>query len=341
MDWKQATILTLLLYFLILIVFSISISWYESKRRDSLYDSPIGIYKDIFNVEERWNQLFKVFFVTGLGLSVVLALSVYGVQGIIVGSLLGVLPPLLLQMNESWRKPSIHIIGVRAVKYPKKVYVIGNRKDEKEPANAIGLHVTIKNDGRTTAKGCKVRLVSDLGETTRYPTRWSSGNRETYDLAPGEEADVDLLWVGLRTYGVESPTPFRDDDESDEPPGNYETEPRHELEGREHRLSIEADAENMRPVTRRVSIHDEWKTHIPNDIVNSTQEWEYLSLLKKGREDCVVYYDERSGEQVEMPLTQDLAILRNFEEFKPENINVRSSETYEEALQRVLDISTY
>ncbi|MCF2208646.1 hypothetical protein KVP02_13470, partial [Halobacterium salinarum] len=223
MDWIQATLLTLLLYPSVLIVSLILVSWYESKRRNSLYDSPTSIYKDIFNFEERWHQLCKVFLVTGAGLSIVLGLSLYGVPGIIIGSLLGVLPPLLLQMNESWRTPSIRVTGVRAVKYPKKVYVVGNRKDEKKPANAIGLHVTVKNDGRTTAEGCKVRLVSDLGEKTRYPTRWTSGNRETYDLSPGEEEDIDLLWVGLRTYGVASPTPFRADDESDEPPGNYET----------------------------------------------------------------------------------------------------------------------
>lgn len=338
----MAIITVISFYLCALIVSYIFVTWYRLKKRGSIHNGAREIFWETLGIEHRWYQLTKVAIVTTIGLAVIFTLSIYGVKGIIIGSLLGVLPPLLLQMNESWRKPNVVVSEVTATKYPSKVYIYGSQKDRRSPENAIGLHVKVRNDGRTTAKNCKVSLVSDVGEDTQYATRWSEGNYIHYDLAPGETKQLDLLWIGLRNYKVQTPNPFRDqDNEQNDPPGDYSKDYRHELEGRKQRLEIRADADNMRPVSRSLIIDGEREIRVPQDIIDISSEWEFVSLLKRGQEDCIIYYNERGQEIVELPFNEDLGILPNYDEFQPDRFYIRDRETYEEAISRTMTIRRY
>jgi hypothetical protein len=272
-------------------------------------------------------------------ITLIAAASRLGVDGVVIGSMLGVLPPTLFQLNKTLSKPNVILEDVYVTEYPGRWYVFGTDRDDVKAMNSICLHAELKNTGSRTAEDCSIKLQSPDFSSQKYHTRWSNSNFVTRDLSPGEKQTVDLLWITLDKQKVKTAKPMRKgDNEEHFPPGSYEKTTRHELKGRNCSMDVLIEAVNMPLRKERVKIGGKEDLKIPEDIIENCQEWDVITNIKSGYESYIVYYNRQGKEELELPRDLRLNMLKEFEQFKPANIAMKSSERYEEAVDRIFKI---
>lgn len=253
-------------------------------------------------------------------------------NAVIVGALLGAFPTFAAVLNELASKPFVVLDEVRVVKYPKKWYSFGNRVKSIEGENSLCLHANLVNEGREVAEDCEVRIASSKVDRLSYPTRWSDGNELSIDLHPGEQQQVDLLWVDSRSHSVSTGEPFKSGSERDFPPGNYDRVNRVELDRSSQSFEVEIDSANMRMMSEKLSLDGNQEIDVPEDISDTAEEWEVIRSMKSGAGHYAVLYDDVGIERLVVPAGLNLSYLRQLDDFKPEKIVGKKAKSYEEAL---------
>ncbi|NUB91035.1 hypothetical protein HT576_08375 [Haloterrigena sp. SYSU A121-1] len=267
-----------------------------------------------FGLNRSWFQVVKVSIVFLIYAIFVASLFPLGVPAVIVGSLLGAFPPFLFEINRRWSKPHIVLDECTAIKYPNRWWVFGLRKEENVARNAVGVHAVIKNEGRKTAKNCRVEISSNLVEKERYHTRWKDKNQPEYNLSPGETRVVDLFWVDLEDPIVETAIPEKTEDTGYNFPGDYTTYPQTELSTGTHRLKARFNASNMAEKRSVISLNDKEVFQMPTEIIMESEEWSKIRSIKDNpSEDWIVNYKEGKDNNLYVPKNFDREYINDVE----------------------------
>jgi hypothetical protein len=283
----------------------------------------------------KWYQYFKLgsFFI----LFILLLYLVSTTQKpIIIGSLLGAFPPVLIEIDKRWRKPNIRVKNIKITKYPKSWHTFGEWRADENANNNLRLQIEVENRGRGTAKDCQIKIRSDKINSQKYHTRWSESKQIKNDLSPNESKTVDALWMDLESTGIYTPSPKQDIVDNHYPPGSYDMIHRPELSTGNHSFSMEVTAKGK--TQRTEEIPNLSNIEIPDDLLDLGEDWEVINTIKNVGEKYVIYYNINKEKIIEVSEWVDMKILSEIDEFSREEIGAKQSETYKEALERKFTI---
>ncbi|WP_148859294.1 hypothetical protein [Natronococcus pandeyae] len=302
------------------------------------YDSLGQGISRYYGVKRRHYQYSKLVMAVTLFVAFIVFIVDEGVDPVIIGSVIGVFPLIVFELNKYWKKPHLVLEGVSITKYPESWHVFDDIRSDDEATNSIGVQAIVRNEGRATAKNSTVKLESSRIKEKKYHTRWSEINPVERDIAPGEEQQVDLFWVDLLDEIVKTAVAVEDDNENHHPPGDYDMIERPEFSSGQHELTILMNASNMSQRASKITIQNDEQVIMPGDILSSCSEWEIIKTIKSNGKSYAIHYDEKDENILEVSPWLDIDFLSEINKFSRENIDIREGEKYEDTLKRVYDI---
>lgn len=336
-DWLNPVSYTIVVYFILIVLFTI---YYKIRKIIPVNNAGLSelpwIISNNIGMSHKQYQISQIFSIVVIYvLSVVYAAS-KNVDPVIIGSLLGALPVIIFELNREIQKPHVTLEDVQIIKYPDQWWVFGTKRTHHNSNNSVGVHVTIRNDGRETVENCTVRLLSDGVDNQQYHTRWSNQNQLMLELSPEEEQTADLLWIDLRDEIVKTADPNVEDNERHHPPGSYAMISRPELSTDFHKLSIVVSGDNIPENKFQVNISEKRQIQMPNDIIQRSSEWDVITSIKrKPNEPYAIQYRRKTEEVLEIPDTlTDIDYLSRINKFSESELQRGPKETYEDALDR-------
>jgi len=291
-----------------------------------------------YGFERRHYQYSKLFLVF-ISLFGVLLISIReNVAPVVIGSIIGIFPLVILEANKATKKPYLVLEEVNVTIYPKSWHLFEDPRSDKQATNSVGVQALIRNEGRATAKNSSIKIRSNKISGKKYHTRWSEINPVERDIVSGEEQQVDLFWIDLFDEIVETAVPIEGDDESHYPPGDYDMVERPELSSGEHSFDILMSASNMLQRNSEITIQGRKDFNIPDDILDLSSEWEVIKSVKSNGDLFAIHYKKDKENLLEVSPWLDIDFLSETEKFSKENLDIRNGERYEEALRRVYDL---
>lgn len=226
---------------------------------------------------------------------------------VVVGSLIGAFPLFLMGVVQWRKRPHIKLIETTFTKYPAKWRNFDdNITSTNTPGSSICMHTKVRNDGLETAQKCRISLGIDKLKNT-FSLGWGEMNNPTVDLAAGERARVDLLWIRLDNLFIQIPTP--EDDSEYYPKKDYPKTTRHDIPLGSLKFRIEISARTMRQQSINVNFDDSNTIKIPEDAQEHAEDWDVVRTLKEQKEEFAVLYTKPEKDILEVPEDFDLVNL--------------------------------